>query len=260
MKAEIVKHRESVLEREYCLLEQARESLAGKSRVCRLGDIGCGPFGLLGVKGKRLSELQAGSVGVDLDLATLKRNANVTHRVCASCYSLPFATASLDFVVCRWVFEHLENPEMAMREFSRVLKPGGFLYIKTPNLWNYGMMLSRVTPTAFHNAFRCAAGLRENSRTFYRANTKHKLGKLASKTAFAVHAVEFHSNSYNYYGFNKYLFLLMRSLSRLMARVTDRAQQILLCVMRNVGTDQSASPSQAPRHSENEALREAGVS
>lgn len=230
VQAEIVKHRELVLDREYRLVEAAKKSLDGKP--CRLVDVGCGPYGLLRGKGRRLSELETGSVGVDLDLPTLKRNPNVSHRVCASCYSLPFATASLDFVVCRWVFEHLEQPEMAMQEFSRVLRRGGFLYIKTPNLWNYGMLLSRATPTAFHNMFRCAAGLRENSRTFYRANTKRKLTELAIKTGFAVQTIEFHSNSFNYYGFNKHLFLLMRSLSRLMHRVTNRTQQILLCTMR----------------------------
>jgi SAM-dependent methyltransferase len=229
---QVIEHRDQVLDREYLLLEEAQESLGGKCH--RLVDIGCGSFGLLGRKGDRLACLRAGSIGIDLDMAGLAANSNVTHRICASCYSLPLETASVDFIVCRWVFEHLAKPQEAMREFSRVLKKGGFLYIKTPNLWNYGMLLSRATPTVFHNFFLSATGLGENIPTFYRANTKRKLTELATGTGFAVRRLESYSNSYMYYSFNKELFLTMRALSKLVGMTTDGLQQLLLCLMQKV--------------------------
>jgi ubiquinone/menaquinone biosynthesis C-methylase UbiE len=132
------------------------------------------------------------------------------------------------------VFEHLEKPEEAMQEFSRVLKKGGILYIKTPNLWNYGMLLSWVTPTLFHNLFRSATGLRENTPTFYRANTKRRLTDLAKSAGLTVRELKAYSNSFMYYSFNKELFLVMRGLSQLVGAVTDRMQQLLLCVMEKV--------------------------
>lgn len=230
---QVLRRREELLERECLLLEEAQESIGAK--CYRSVDVGCGPYSLPETNGDRLPVLRAGSIGIDLDRVTLSQNPNITHRVCANCYSLPFATASLDFVVCRWVFEHLEKPEEAIREFSRVLKRGGFLYIKTPNLWNYGMLLSWATPTVLHNIFRGVTGVGENSPTFYRANTRKKLERLARNTAFVVRRMEFQSYSYMYYSFNKELFLMMRTLSETMGALTQKTQQTLLCLMQKVG-------------------------
>lgn len=46
---------------------------------------------------------------------------------------LPFADESFDFVVLQEVIEHLENPAHVVREFNRVLKPGGRWILTTPN-------------------------------------------------------------------------------------------------------------------------------
>jgi len=233
IKSLVVKQREETLDREYHLLEKAQDSLNGNCH--RLIDIGCGPFGLLGRKGDRLAGLKTGSLGIDLDQEALARNHNVTHRVCASCYSLPLASNSVDIIVCRWVFEHLETPELAMREFSRVLKKGGFLYVKTPNLWNYGMIFSWAAPTALQELFKSATGLSDNIPTFYRANTERKLKELAGKTAFAVRSLEFRPGSYMYFAFSSAAFFTMRGFSRLVGKVTDRMHQTLLCVMEKAG-------------------------
>lgn len=232
IKSEVLKQREKILDREYFLVEEAYNSLGGKAGT--LVDVGCGAIGLLGRMENRLTALQADSIGIDTNAEDLARNPNIRHRICASCYALPLASNSVDFIVCRWMFEHLESPEKAMREFSRVLKTGGFLYIKTPNLWNYGMIVSWATPTIAHNLFRSAAGLRENTPTYYRANTKRKLAEMAADSGFAVRRIERISNSFMYYSFNKELFLTMRIFSRMAGKVTDRMQQILLCVMEKV--------------------------
>jgi 2-polyprenyl-3-methyl-5-hydroxy-6-metoxy-1,4-benzoquinol methylase len=47
---------------------------------------------------------------------------------------LPFDECSFDFVVSVEGIEHLENPFLCIREFARVLKPGGSLIISTPNI------------------------------------------------------------------------------------------------------------------------------
>jgi SAM-dependent methyltransferase len=229
IKSEVLKHRTDVLEREYVLVEQAQKSINGACR--RFVDIGCGPYGLLGRLGDRLTNLKAGSIGIDLDQAALRTNPNVAHRICASCYDLPLESNSVDLIVCRWVFEHLEHPDRALSEFSRVLRKGGIAYIKTPNLWNYGMLISWATPTVLHNAFLTATGVGENTPTFYRANTKRKLAELAMKAGFKVRNLESRSGSYMYYAFNKELFLTMRGLSRLMSKATSATQLLLMCVL-----------------------------
>jgi ubiquinone/menaquinone biosynthesis C-methylase UbiE len=41
--------------------------------------------------------------------------------------AIPFPDESFDLVCCRLAFHHFPNPQNALREFVRVLRPGGFL-------------------------------------------------------------------------------------------------------------------------------------
>lgn len=47
-------------------------------------------------------------------------------------YKIPVETASYDYVLCTQVLEHLEFPELAYEEMSRILKPGGKLIVTVP--------------------------------------------------------------------------------------------------------------------------------
>jgi SAM-dependent methyltransferase len=232
IKNEITKKWDEVLDHEYDLVEAAQNSRSSDDAI--FVDVGCGALGLLGRKPGRLAALQAQSLGIDIDQEALARNPYITYRACASCYSLPLKDNSVDVVACRWLFEHLESPDKAIREFGRVLKKGGILYIKTPNLWNYSMLFSQVTPTFVHNMFRSMSGYRDNIPTFYRANTKKKLAELASQCGFEVSHLETYSYSYMYYAFNKEVFHAMRGVSRMMGKISNNMQQTLFCVLRKV--------------------------
>jgi SAM-dependent methyltransferase len=50
--------------------------------------------------------------------------------------TLPYAAAEFDYVVCLEGLEHIENPHQAIREFARILAPGGQLIVSTPNVLN----------------------------------------------------------------------------------------------------------------------------
>lgn len=50
--------------------------------------------------------------------------------------TLPYADAEFDYVVCLEGLEHIENPHQAIREFARLLSPGGHLIVSTPNILN----------------------------------------------------------------------------------------------------------------------------
>lgn len=54
------------------------------------------------------------------------------HYQIANCYELPIPDAMLDCVVAGELIEHLEEPQKAITEWMRVLKPGGWLAISTP--------------------------------------------------------------------------------------------------------------------------------
>lgn len=53
-------------------------------------------------------------------------------QVVADIHNLPFEDNSADAVICESSLEHFKNPEKAVKEMYRVLKPGGLLYISAP--------------------------------------------------------------------------------------------------------------------------------
>ena len=49
---------------------------------------------------------------------------------------LPFEDRLFKYVVCLEGLEHIENPQQAIREFARLLQPGGQVVISVPNILN----------------------------------------------------------------------------------------------------------------------------
>ena len=70
--------------------------------------------------------------GADLD-ATAFEVPEIPFKALDIAAELPFATASLDTVVCVEVFEHAPSPYALLAEIARVLVPGGRLIFSVPN-------------------------------------------------------------------------------------------------------------------------------
>lgn len=51
-------------------------------------------------------------------------------------HSLPYSDGVFDYLTCLEGIEHTENPSNAIREFQRVLKKGGKIFLSTPNFLN----------------------------------------------------------------------------------------------------------------------------
>ncbi|HEV7968458.1 MAG TPA: methyltransferase domain-containing protein [Candidatus Acidoferrales bacterium] len=49
---------------------------------------------------------------------------------------LPYGDAEFRYITCLEGLEHIENPHQAIREFARLLAPGGQLVISVPNILN----------------------------------------------------------------------------------------------------------------------------
>ena len=49
-----------------------------------------------------------------------------------SAYAIPHEDETFEAVFCCWLFEHLQTPDLAMREIHRVLRPGGMCFLVVP--------------------------------------------------------------------------------------------------------------------------------
>lgn len=66
---------------------------------------------------------------VGLDISPTARRFFHKPFVLGSATSLPFRDGEFDAVWTIWVLEHVPNPEQALSEMRRVVKPGGLLYL-----------------------------------------------------------------------------------------------------------------------------------
>lgn len=91
----------------------------------RIADIGCG----IGHSFKLLAPRE--SVGIDVDPAVLDGQERET--VVADMRRLPFADAEFDGAIAVHSIEHVPDPDRAVAEIVRVLKPGATAVLVTPN-------------------------------------------------------------------------------------------------------------------------------
>lgn len=101
-------------------------------------DAGCGTGGMMMSLGKwcRTHRMSIGQVyGIDLSQEAIKfcqkRNLEVIQ---ASIEKIPFKDNSFDLITCFDVLYHqwVKNDQLAIREFFRTLKSGGFLFLRVP--------------------------------------------------------------------------------------------------------------------------------
>jgi SAM-dependent methyltransferase len=101
-------------------------------------DIGCG----IGHSYKLLAPRE--TVGLDLDRRVLVGQERETRA--GDMRALPFADASFSSVLSVQALEHVPDPERALAEARRVLKPGGVAVFVTPNRLTFGFPDEVIDP------------------------------------------------------------------------------------------------------------------
>ncbi|WP_018655602.1 class I SAM-dependent methyltransferase [Actinomadura flavalba] len=97
-------------------------------------DAGCGEGYLareLAGRGARVTGVDAAQNLVDAAAAVPVPGPGTAEFERASVDALPYGDDAFDLVVCNHLFSHLPEPEHAIAEFGRVLRPGGRLVILT---------------------------------------------------------------------------------------------------------------------------------
>jgi SAM-dependent methyltransferase len=106
--------------------------LVGEVAGKRVLDAGCGP-GLyseeLIARGAELVAVDGSAAMVELARKRLADRAQVLHADLSE--PLPFGESEFDLIVCALVIHHLDDREAGLREFFRVLRPGGHAVIST---------------------------------------------------------------------------------------------------------------------------------
>jgi len=127
-------------------------------------DVGCG----LGFFSQRLHDsgaiVTACDIGPNLVMETGKRVGCAVVQADALALTSTFKQGEFDFVVSSECIEHTPDPQRAVREMTRVLKPGGYLSLSTPNLLWYpavrGATLLKLRPFDGYENFSTWGSLR----------------------------------------------------------------------------------------------------
>lgn len=162
----------------------------------------------------------------DLDLGVL---GNLTH--------LPAAAQSVDIVVARWVLEHLPEPDLFLAETARVLRPGGYLMVLTPNRRHYAGAITSVVPHPLQQWFVKSllggdpAGV---FPTFYRANTPQQLRDLAATAGLVEERVKMIESAPSLLGFSPLTYLVGVAYERTVNRfeALDEFRSAILAIFR----------------------------
>jgi 2-polyprenyl-3-methyl-5-hydroxy-6-metoxy-1,4-benzoquinol methylase len=84
--------------------------------------------------------------------------------------------------------EHVCDPQRFVSECHRILKPGGFLCIRTTNVLSYVGLAALLTPNRLHAKIVAWAQRGRQSRdvfpTQYRANTRASLARVLRQSGF----------------------------------------------------------------------------
>ncbi|MBE0409566.1 MAG: class I SAM-dependent methyltransferase [Anaerolineales bacterium] len=169
---------------------------------------------------KQLRELRHNCsrvIGIDVD-PSAKDNPFVDEFRPITTIKWPIDDESAGLCLVDNVLEHIEIPEMFFSECYRILKPGGYLCIRTPNLLSYVGLIARIVPNRQHVAVLQKAKDRVSERdvfpTYYRCNTIPTLRKTLQRFNFDACVYGYESEP-AYLSFSKITYALGVVLGRI---------------------------------------------
>lgn len=156
-------------------------------------DIGCGrgAYGEDSIPFRRNLRILKGKcqcvIGIDLNPAASENPFLDEFRLIKGEH-WPLEDELADLLVSDNVLEHVADPGAFFSECYRVLKPGGYVAIRTPNVLSYFGIISKLVPNPQHISVLRRAKDRVNEEdtfpTVYRCNTLRSLRQALAKHGF----------------------------------------------------------------------------
>lgn len=118
---------------------------------------------------------------------------------------------SVDICICDCVVEHLEEPDLFFSECQRVIRPGGYLCIRTANVLSYFGLFSMLIPNKSHAAVLSKVQDERKEEdvfpTLYKCNTTRRIKYMLNKYGFddCVYGYEAEPS---YLSFSRFFYLL----------------------------------------------------
>jgi SAM-dependent methyltransferase len=179
-------------------------------------DVGCGTGSYFGISQKYKVNLRnfrgrvKKVIGIDVDPKS-RDNPSLDEFQQIEDKTWPVNSQSIDLILSDNVLEHLQTPEDFFDECKRVLKPGGYLCLRTPNRRSYVGILARLIPNKYHA--RLASAVQENREpddvfpTYYRCNTIQVLRK--QMRSIGLDAVVYgYEAEPSYFHFSRFFYFL----------------------------------------------------
>jgi SAM-dependent methyltransferase len=89
-------------------------------------------------------------VGIDISKKQLDRNQVLCERILGDIQHYPLPHETFDVIICWDVLEHLPNPDLALVNLSRAIKPNGLIILKLPNVFSLKGLVTKFLPHTVH--------------------------------------------------------------------------------------------------------------
>jgi SAM-dependent methyltransferase len=134
---------------------------------------------------------------------------------------VPLESESFDACICDWTLEHVSDVDRLFGEIARLLRPGGYLFVRTPNRWHYSSIVAALLPFRTHAAIRSWMGqfhtVEDVYPVLYRCNSTRRLRAAFRRHGF-VSAVYAHRGESPLAGAGRFWGLLGEGIERIAPR------------------------------------------
>jgi SAM-dependent methyltransferase len=181
-----------------------------------IADIGCGrgAYGNDPIDYRRTLRILKGKcqsvIGIDVDPAA-EHNPFIDEFRPITAARWPVESQSIDLCVSDNVLEHVQDTDNFFAEISRILKPGGYICIRTPNVRSYFGLASKLVPHRQHTEVlervKDQVSPQDVFPTLYRCNTLGCIRKSLQLNGFE-HTVYGYDAEPSYLSFSRWLYFL----------------------------------------------------